>query len=234
MVAEDLRTQISRVNRTSFEITKPPPIISEILARLIKINHPKLIKMILDDVMSETVVLLNHLESHNNKVGMEEEIKDCATDFLHEITAIDELQKQIQVPFHRLNHPLATRIDMINQKMDLDLGMHSKKAAEKYLPSYMKESKDLRSFNFMRPKIPIGVCLHVENSICQEIIVNSKLEASRMLEQPIFSPNYQKAVLIISEVILEDLEKEVYEEFFRVQEQFIQDAMLAEFINTKL
>ena len=259
ILKEDFKNQIKRAKESSDLTFKKPVRISkkvekpttlkhtganstlmeQSVGRLITINNEKLTNLLIDDLLIEIVTQLNHFEADIGKRGMEQEIVHFAKDFLKELEDLTETQKRLLVPgYETCYHPvsLSKRIENNRDAHEVNQLVHfGRNEATKYQREKRQYLDDLsrdkvRSQGFWCPKVyGVGVKLYVEPGLIEFQKESTMVESRSRTNEPIYMPNYLKAVEIVSEEIIEDLEDEIYGEFYAIQEGFMKEVVEGEF-----
>lgn len=261
MIKEDLNDQISGLKKISNSVlqhpyyksgknqTEIPDPISEIVGRGIRINYEKLVNMAIDDLVTETVILLNYFEEDQGKKGMEEQIKEMAMEFLGELKDFKDVQDVFQVRGHRIGR-VGGNMGQTNKVGDIRMGIKAQELRDYdgNIASWNKpRARTMREKGFdykqdillhkirSRPgaidtpqvkdhrrmvKLERGFANHITNQMARE---------SRPRKRTTYQDsNYIKAMEHVTDDLVHKLLGDVAVEVYDVQQNFMEDVVRRE------
>lgn len=236
-IRQDMRPIMEEINRKNNIYDKSSPhaeLMAKSAGRLLKIHSEKLAEKIIDELMEESVNLLNFYEELQQRKEKENEIKDLALDMLREIDAININQK-----FINSGKPIITR-EMLqvsqpghfnsgNESLplrDFDSNFFKQKQLEtnilkngpyKLSNNYEDENKIQLNFN------PNLLMLIKRDQYMAEDIIEETPSLNFMKSE------YAEGMMNIGDYITNEVLNEVVREFGEIQENFVNEVIKSEF-----
>ena len=237
-IRENLKPVINQY--ASMPIQGPHADLMELAAgRLIKVHSENLMELIIDDLLTENIILLNNIETMEQRNKQQYELKNALNNLLSDIGDMDVDQRHHYQDTLHSKQFLATPREIKNAQKSQKNGnnFESRQHFQGGFDTVHLLSKNINTNNFASSPQryyedgdidSMNVTLTMDPNFIMKVIRDQIMHEDRINEIPFLNPPYVQRAAKVGEKMIDDVIEEVLEVFVRAQDEFLTEVIKSE------
>lgn len=241
-IRNELKPVLQQVGQTSYAQGPTAELLQASVGRLMKIHSEKLTNMLIDDLLVETVAVLNEKEEQEERKAREADVRNLAMAMCEELNKIDVDQRflfesKVNSPANVYRGDMARNLgsNQLQPGSRTNLNyIHNVTNEDEGLKLRDLDLQDLRRYdkmNMLLGKGPYNTSfapntkLFLSQDLLVKTIRDQILNEDKLNSIPFLRRKNQEGLVSESDKILNEVFNEIFEEFERIQEDFVKEVI---------